>query len=393
MLQTITVTRRAESLLGEEMIRIHVGTGFTKQTFNIHKALLCSQSSFFTSYFSSNGNSDSHESCSGQEDLFFPSDDPRIFALIVQWLYRGSISGILPSNVTLLQSNTKTKTSTPPIFQFQVHSLLALITKISKLKLGEFFRAPVSEIWPCYAEEYKQVIRNEIDLRTILTKLSTNKYPTLDGLKADFDLMYNNAVWFNGDPTHIVARAAGEIRSRVFEKVGSFNQQQQIGSQPLPQTPRKNNTMEQQQERDTQQEVRHTLHKLLCMAEKFSFKQLFNAAITTLLHLYKIYSLYPSAETISYVWKHTEPGSKFRHYIARAVAHMVVSKPGCEHGSTGEIWKVLTMEGNEGLGEEVVGVLRGRNGGRVEEAESVGVCEVYHYHDEGESLPCPWAGV
>jgi len=56
-------------------------------------------------------------------------------------------------------------------------------------------------------------------------------------------------------------------------------------------------------------------------------------------------------------------------------------------------WKILIMEGNEGLGVEVVGVLRGRNGGRVEEAESVGVCEEYHYHDEGERVPCPWGGV
>jgi hypothetical protein len=373
-----------ESLLGEEMIKILVGTGGTQQTFNIHKALLCSQSSFFASYFSSNSNIGIHKSSSR---LVFPSDDPTIFFLIVQWLYRGSIPGILSSNPTVLQA----KTPTTPILQSQVHSLFALITKISKLKLAEFFRAPVAEIWPCYAEEYKQVIRNEIHLRIILQKLSSNKYPTLDALKADFDLMYDNAVIFNGDPQHLVARAAGEIRSRVFEKVDSFNQQQHIG--PLPQTPRKNIKREQQQERDTQQELRHTLHKLLCLAEKLTFASLFNHAITFLIHLYKKYPIYPSSDTISYIYTHTENGSKFRHYIARAVAHMVVSKPGCEHGSTEMIWKILIMEGNEGLGEEVVGVLRGRNGGRVEEAESVGVCEEYHYHNEGERVSCLWAGV
>jgi hypothetical protein len=372
-----------ESLLGEEMIKIHVGTGSTQQTFNIHKALLCSQSSFFASYFSSSSNIDIHKLSSR---LVFPSDDPTIFSLIEQWLYRGSIPGILPLNPTLLQA----KTPTTPILQSQVHSLFALITKISKLKLGEFFRAPVAEIWPCYAEEYKQVIRNEIHLRSILQKLSSNKYPTLDALKADFDLMYDNAVIFNGDPQHLVARAAREIRSTVFEKVDSFNQQH-IG--PLPQTPRKNIKGEQQQERDTQQELRHTLHKLLCLAEKLAFATLFNHAITFLIHLYKKYSLYPSSDTISYIYTHTENGSKFRHYIARAVAHMVVSKPGCEQGSTEKIWKVLMMEGNEGLGEEVVGVLRGRNGGRVEEAESVGACEEYHYHNESERVSCLWAGV
>jgi hypothetical protein len=376
-----------DSLLREEMVKIHVGTGATQQTFDIHKALLCSQSSFFASCFSSNSNIDIHKPSSR---LVFPSDDPTIFSLVVQWLYRGSIPGILPSNFTLLQVNTKTET--PPILQSQVHSLLALITKISKLKLGEFFRAPVAEIWPYYADEYKEVIRNEIDLRTILQKLSTNKYPTLDAVKADFDLMYENAVVFNGDPIHIVARAAGEIRSKVFDKIASFNQQH-IGALTLPQTPRKDNTMEQQQERDMQQEVRHTLHKLICLAEKFSFSNLFNHCITTLLHLYKIHSLYPSADTISYIYTHTEPGSKIRHYIARAVAHMVVSKPGCEQGSTEMIWKVLKMEGNEGLGEEVIGVLRGRNGGRVEDAESVRVCEEYHYHGEGERVSCLWAGV
>jgi hypothetical protein len=379
-----------KSFLGEEMVKVQVGTGVTKHTFNIHKALPCSQSSFFTSYFNSTTDLPNHSSSTFEEYIFFSSDDPTIFALIVQWLYHGSTLGILSLNPILLQVNTKTET--PPILQSQVHSLLALITKIWKLKLGEFFRAPVSEIWPCYTEEYKQVIRNEIDLRTTLQKLSTNKYPTLDALKPDFDLMYDNAVWFNGDPTHKVARAAGEIRSRVIEKVASFNQPEQIGAPPLPQTPRKTNIKEEQPERDTQQELRHTLHKLSCMAEKFSFKQLFNAAIATLLHVYKIYSLYTSSDTISYVWTHTEPGSKFRHYIARAVAHMVVSKPGCEHGSTGEIWRDL-MEGNEGLGEEVVGVLRERNGVRVEDAESVGVCKEYHYHEEGERMPCLWGGV
>jgi hypothetical protein len=365
------------------MVKLHVGTGVRQQIFNIHKALLCSQSSHFAVYFNSNINLRSHSS-SRQKELFFSSDDPTIFGLIVDWLCRGSIPGILSSNPTLLQA----KTSTPPILQSQVHELLKLIANISKIKLGEFFKAPVAEIWPYYKEEYKKVIRNEIDLRTILTKLSTNKYPTLDALKADFDLMYDNAVMFNGDPKHLVARTAEKIRSKVFEKVASFGQ----NSGPLPQTLSKIREPETHLGRDTQQEARHTLHQILCLAEKFSFKALFNHGITILIQLYKLYSLYPSSDTISYIYKNTEKGSKFRHYIARAIAHMAMSKPSCEQGTTEAIWKVLTTNGNEGLGEDVIELLRGQNGIKVEDAENVPACE-YHYHDEGESMPCPWAGV
>jgi hypothetical protein len=113
-----------------------------------------------------------------------------------------------------------------------------------------------------------------------------------------------------------------------------------------------------------------------------------------LIPLYKAHRLYPSFDTISYIYSNTVAGSKLRLYVARALAHMIVSKPPDAQGEGRELgvrteWIWDVMKENEELGVEMLRELRGKNGVSVGEAEDAGGCE-YHWH--GEAEVCPLAG-
>jgi len=363
-------------LLDSEVIILHIGISSSQRRFQVHKSLLSSNSPLWADYFSSLPDPEQDLT-----DLDFVDEDPSIFALLVEWLYHGSIPS-LPS-----PSFPLTQTTIPSTHKTQ---LLKTLTKIAKTQLGQPFRAPVSEIWPEYADRYAEKIELPIDLSTILSKLQADKYATIDELKSEFDLLYNNAVLFNG-LNHSVTSTAIKLRAKVLEKIEAIETVEQV-----PASPQLSNIRDSVREGggETNRELRHTLQKLICLSECYRFDALSAICMDALIPLYKAHRLYPSSDTISYIYSNTVAGSKLRLYVARALAHMIVSKAPDAQGEGRELgvrteWIWDVMKENEELGVEVLGNLRGKNGVLVGEAEDAGCCE-YHWH--GEAEVCPLAG-
>ena len=68
-------------------------------------------------------------------------------------------------------------------------------------KVSLYFREPVA------SQEYKNLIKNPMDLGTIKKKIKSNQYTGFDGWKHDMDLIYSNAVEFNGEDSEIAGIA------------------------------------------------------------------------------------------------------------------------------------------------------------------------------------------
>ncbi|KAH6671058.1 hypothetical protein B0J14DRAFT_484955, partial [Halenospora varia] len=69
--------------LGTELVTVHVGA--KRKTFAVHKNLLCDTSTFFRNAF----DGPFKEGADGV--MYMPEDDPTIFELFVNWLYRDTL--------------------------------------------------------------------------------------------------------------------------------------------------------------------------------------------------------------------------------------------------------------------------------------------------------------
>ena len=79
------------------------------------------------------------------------------------------------------------------------------------------FRVPVDPVLlqiPTYFDVIPK--KDARDLSTIKQKLDADKYDSADGLKADIDLMINNAIVFNG-PDSEVGQIAMVVKKRFYE--------------------------------------------------------------------------------------------------------------------------------------------------------------------------------
>jgi bromodomain-containing factor 1 len=108
-----------------------------------------------------------------------------------------------------------------PISHHQTREINRILKNVLKTQAGKNFKAPVAVLWPAFAEAYAARIPNEIDLGTMEKKLRSGTYKTINDLKADLDLLYDNAVTFNG-ADHLVAIAANDVRESMFEKLANL---------------------------------------------------------------------------------------------------------------------------------------------------------------------------
>ena len=86
---------------------------------------------------------------------------------------------------------------------------------ISRTLVGQSFKAPVKQLWPECADTYAEKVPNPIDLGTIERKVKNDMYPSMDELRADVILLYQNSVDFNG-ADHIITSAAVEVRDTIL---------------------------------------------------------------------------------------------------------------------------------------------------------------------------------
>lgn len=92
------------------------------------------------------------------------------------------------------------------------------ILLLTTFSLSSFvFRVPVDPVLleiPTYFDVIPK--KDTRDLGTIKQKLDTDKYDTVDALKADFDLMIHNAFLFNGVDSE-VGQIATAVKKRFYE--------------------------------------------------------------------------------------------------------------------------------------------------------------------------------
>ena len=63
---------------------------------------------------------------------------------------------------------------------------------------GVYFKNPVDPV-KMNIPQYFDVIKNPMDLKTVLNKLEDRQYPDAASLRADVDLIWDNAILFNGE--------------------------------------------------------------------------------------------------------------------------------------------------------------------------------------------------
>jgi len=124
-----------------------------------------------------------------------------------------------------------------PISPYQSKEIIKILKAVAKTKDGKNFRAPVRTLWPNFADQYAAKIPNEIDLATMETKVREGKYAAMSDFKADVQLLYDNALTFNGDP-HLVTKAADAVRQAILEKASKVSLEPPAPAKPVKKQPR-----------------------------------------------------------------------------------------------------------------------------------------------------------
>ncbi|KUJ14961.1 Bromodomain-containing protein [Mollisia scopiformis] len=115
-----------------------------------------------------------------------------------------------------LRQQQQEPTQSPAQFTLAMSKSLAnLIRQHSVTTNGSHFAQPVSILWPSLASKYAEEITNEIDLETMQLKLQRGDYNSIDQVKEDVDLLYRNALEFNGEESRIT-EAARRLRDNLL---------------------------------------------------------------------------------------------------------------------------------------------------------------------------------
>lgn len=126
----------------------------------------------------------------------------------------------------------------PPVHYEQVATghPVCFITQCSFLHLRLFFSRfavfwePVDPVRLGIPQYFDIIPRKDArDLRTIRSKLDTDKYDSVDAWEADMDLMIDNAIKFNGSESE-VGQIAHRLRSKMREVVAPLRSSSGVGT-------------------------------------------------------------------------------------------------------------------------------------------------------------------
>ena len=109
------------------------------------------------------------------------------------------------------------------ITKLQSKEIAKILHHISRTLAGQSFKAPVKQLWPEYADTYAAKVPNPIDLGTIEMKVKNDTYLSIDELRADVFLLYQNSIDFNGIE-HIITSAALEVRNTILNAISEVEE-------------------------------------------------------------------------------------------------------------------------------------------------------------------------
>ncbi|KAF7302760.1 RSC complex protein [Mycena chlorophos] len=96
---------------------------------------------------------------------------------------------------------------------------------------GDFVRKPPKKVYP----DYYQLIQHPIALEDIKKQLESNIYPTLEAVRQDFELCFENAMQYNVEDSHIwkFAKDLLKLTNKTYRKmVPSVEEGDPTGKQP-----------------------------------------------------------------------------------------------------------------------------------------------------------------
>eukprot|EP00519_Triparma_laevis_P003220 CAMPEP_0182504482 /NCGR_PEP_ID=MMETSP1321-20130603/17290_1 /TAXON_ID=91990 /ORGANISM="Bolidomonas sp., Strain RCC1657" /LENGTH=184 /DNA_ID=CAMNT_0024709849 /DNA_START=92 /DNA_END=643 /DNA_ORIENTATION=+ len=100
-------------------------------------------------------------------------------------------------------------------------SLLKLLTQISSRSDASPFLHPVD--WKALGlYDYPTIIKNPMDLTTVLKKLKSNQYPSLTSVSSDVRLIWKNCMTYNADGSDFYLLAS-EFSKRFEEKISKLS--------------------------------------------------------------------------------------------------------------------------------------------------------------------------
>ncbi|XMA07754.1 hypothetical protein WAI453_000545 [Rhynchosporium graminicola] len=114
-----------------------------------------------------------------------------------------------------------------PLTPYQVKELVKILKAVARSANGKNFRAPVEELWPLFAVSYAAKIDREVDLKTMEKTLQVGGYTSMNNFREDVQMIYNNALTFNG-PGHMITNSAVETRNAILAKINN------IAAEPVP---------------------------------------------------------------------------------------------------------------------------------------------------------------
>ncbi|KNE57302.1 hypothetical protein AMAG_18033 [Allomyces macrogynus ATCC 38327] len=100
-----------------------------------------------------------------------------------------------------------------PMSMAQFKHALSMLRAIKRLKDAHIFLDPVDPV-KLNIPDYPLIITHPMDLSTMERRLTTRAYATIDQLVADFNLMLDNCIKYNG-PQSVFATMANNVRPVV----------------------------------------------------------------------------------------------------------------------------------------------------------------------------------
>ena len=150
-----------------------------------------------------------------------------------------------------------------PIAPYQNKLIRAHLASLKKTKNGQHFRQSVEKMWPILWPDYRQKVHEPIDLSMLEAKFREDAYKTYGEFKAKVQLLYNNALAFNG-PEHAITASAAIVRDQILAKLPELDKMEE------PVKPEKGKT----------QPTRHTEPRSATQARRQSQPQTSQAAAT-----------------------------------------------------------------------------------------------------------------
>lgn len=113
------------------------------------------------------------------------------------------------------------KPDTNTITPHETKEIIKVLKNVLRTNDGKNFRAPVSVLWPNFAEAYNAKVPNPVHLGAIETKVRDGQYPTWGAFRADVQLIADNALLFNGE-NHLITKAGEAVRNSIITKTAGI---------------------------------------------------------------------------------------------------------------------------------------------------------------------------